>query len=454
MKKEDKSPEFEGAQNELNDAELQMLRSRAEELDDRSIIPPPERKKQNKLIKFAKNNTVATVVVSVLILALISSLILLAVYLGGGVNNDDYTFIYGEGVKAEEIKVKYEDTVINGVLYVDMNKLAEFAGLSVSGSEESMKYIGADDNYIKFTNELEYAVINTARITLPEGQTAIVGGGKCLVPYQVITKAVSGGILFKIDQSKNIVTIKRTTYTVDDVIYNEDVTFTSQNFEVAKTAVYEYDIDITQYLEYIAPEDPTPYLLLVNPSNTLSEDYIPENLSKIPPVYTAKGAEYELEECAYMALTAMLKEMYSELSQTRHAYVTSAYRSYARQNELFEGYVNDYLKSGMSREDAEAIVIKTSARPGTSEHQSGLCVDFMTVSMTSLDNSFEQSSAFEWLSDNAYKFGFILRYPADKSDIVAHSYESWHYRFVGREAATEMYLSDICLEEYLEIKPL
>ena len=171
-----------------------------------------------------------------------------------------------------------------------------------------MKYIGADDNYIKFTHEAEYAIINTARIVLPEGQTAIIGGGRCLVPYQVISKAVSGGILFKMDQSKNIVTIKRATYTVDDVVYNDDVTFTSEKFEVAKTAVYEYDIDIEQYLEYIAPEDPTPYLLLVNPSNTLSEDYIPDTLTRIPSAYTAKGAEYELEACAREALVAMMKE--------------------------------------------------------------------------------------------------------------------------------------------------
>ena len=454
MKKKDRSTAFENSENELNDAELQMLRSRVDELGDRSIIPPPERKKQNKLIKFAKNNTVATVVVSVLVVALISAFILLGIYLGGGENHNDFRFVYGEGAKAEEIKVKYEDIVINDILYVDMNKLAEFAGLSVSGSEESMKYIGADDNYIKFTHEAEYAIINTARIVLPEGQTAIIGGGRCLVPYQVISKAVSGGILFKMDQSKNIVTIKRATYTVDDVVYNDDVTFTSAKFEVAKTAVYEYDIDIEQYLEYIAPEDPTPYLLLVNPSNTLSEDYIPDTLTRIPSTYTAKGAEYELEACAREALVAMMKEMYHDLAATRHAYVTSAYRSYSRQNKLFEGYIDDYVKAGVSREDAEAIVLETSARPGTSEHQSGLCVDFMTLNMTSLNNSFEQSSAFEWLSDNAYKFGFILRYPADKGDIVAHSYESWHYRFVGREAATEMYLSGICLEEYLEIKPL
>ena len=91
-----------------------------------------------------------------------------------------------------------------------------------------------------------------------------------------------------------------------------------------------------------------------------------------------------------------------------------------------------------------------SARPGTSEHQTGLCVDFMTNTMTELDNSFERSRAFEWLTENAYRFGFILRYPKDKEDVTGYNYESWHYRFVGRSAATVIHEKNETLEEYLE----
>ncbi len=453
MKNESKKEQglSESAQ-ELSAQELDMLRSRLGELEDRSAIPPPERKKQNKLIKFAKNNIVATVVIAVLFIALIATLVLVGVYFSAGSEQTgDYLFVYGEGSRAEKIKVGYGECVINDVLYIDMNKVAEFAGLAVSGSEESMKYIASGEQYVKFTNESGYAVVNMSRIVLPEGQTAIVGGGKCLVPYQVLIKLIEGGITFKIDQSERTVSIKRATYTEDDIIYNQDITFTAAYFEVAKTAVYEYDIDVGQYLNYIDPEDSSPYLLLVSPTSPLGEDYVPNGLEKIPAAYTAIGAEYEMVECARQALVAMMREMYDDLAMSAEPYVTSAYRSYARQNELFEGYVKDHMRAGLSREDAELEVLKTSARPGTSEHQSGLCVDLMTVNMTSLDNSFEQTAAFAWLSENAYKFGFILRYPAHKGDIVAHDYESWHYRFVGRDAATEMYLSDMCLEEYLGI---
>ena len=68
-----------------------------------------------------------------------------------------------------------------------------------------------------------------------------------------------------------------------------------------------------------------------------------------------------------------------------------------------------------------------------------------------LDLSFEDTAAFEWLHDNAYKFGFILRYPKDKVSTTGYAYEPWHYRFVGREAATDIHFAGLCLEEYLEL---
>ena len=75
----------------------------------------------------------------------------------------------------------------------------------------------------------------------------------------------------------------------------------------------------------------------------------------------------------------------------------------------------------------------------------------MTNTMTDLDETFEDTAAFRWLSENAYKYGFILRYPSNKTDITGYKYEPWHYRFVGRTVAAEIYNSGLCLEEYLEL---
>ena len=106
----------------------------------------------------------------------------------------------------------------------------------------------------------------------------------------------------------------------------------------------------------------------------------------------------------------------------------------------------------MSREDAKKVVLSYSAYPGTSEHQTGLCVDFITEEMGGdLTVAFEGTQAFAWLSENAHKFGFILRYPKEKESVTGYTYEPWHYRFVGREAATDIHLASLTLEEYLNL---
>ena len=91
-----------------------------------------------------------------------------------------------------------------------------------------------------------------------------------------------------------------------------------------------------------------------------------------------------------------------------------------------------------------------SAPPGTSEHQSGLCVDMHNQIDT--DSSFNGTPAALWLADNCYRFGFVLRFPEDKQEITGITFESWHFRFVGRDVATEMHELGMCLEEYLEYK--
>ncbi|MGM9684076.1 MAG: D-alanyl-D-alanine carboxypeptidase family protein [Eubacteriales bacterium] len=206
---------------------------------------------------------------------------------------------------------------------------------------------------------------------------------------------------------------------------------------------YYYNIDVSNYLEFIDPADASEYLMLVNKTVMLRRDYVPSDLTTITknvsPMHSADY--YQMRSCAVQALYAMLDSMIAD--GVTDIYVSSTYRSYERQEYLF----NYYLQRENGDEEA---VLKYSARPGTSEHQSGLCLDFTTASIDyGVLNVFENTDAFDWLSKNAYKFGFILRYPSDKVDITGYTYEPWHYRFVGRTAATEIYNSGICFEEYI-----
>jgi D-alanyl-D-alanine carboxypeptidase len=150
---------------------------------------------------------------------------------------------------------------------------------------------------------------------------------------------------------------------------------------------------------------------------------------------------------AAKALEALYIEMraagYKDVS------VTSAYRSYSYQNSLFNMYTANEMKAdpSLTLAQAQAITATYSARPGTSEHQTGLCCDMHNLS--SADVAFAKKAAYTWLKDNAWKFGFILRFPEGKEDITGISFEPWHYRFVGRYHAKAIYDAGLCLEEYL-----
>lgn len=130
--------------------------------------------------------------------------------------------------------------------------------------------------------------------------------------------------------------------------------------------------------------------------------------------------------------------------------ICSSYRTNETQERLYTNKKNSYLEQGYSEDDATALAATWVAYPGTSEHQLGLTVDICSIGNQELDSSQEDTATQQWLMANCYKYGFILRYPADKSDITEISYEPWHYRYVGVEAATEMYQKHLCLEEYLE----
>ena len=212
------------------------------------------------------------------------------------------------------------------------------------------------------------------------------------------------------------------------------------------------------------------YLVLANKSHALGESYIPSDLVTLT-CPTNYGKSVELNRRAAEALSLMLKEL--NAAGVTDLLVTSGYRSYQYQSALFNQYLmeesgsitanaiacfgmdyiqKNYLDQGLavlSAKDAQTVVLSYSAYPGTSEHQTGLCVDFITSDMTELETSFANTEAFAWLSNNAYRFGFILRYPEGKEAVTGYTYEPWHYRFVGREAATDIHFGKITLEEYL-----
>lgn len=221
-----------------------------------------------------------------------------------------------------------------------------------------------------------------------------------------------------------------------------------------QTMQYEYTTDVSAWLQYIVTGMDPQYLILANKTNPLNANDIPETVRLTCATNPYNQRDETLNSCAANALYAMLAEMAAD--GVTDIFVTSSYRSYDRQQSLFYGYIDEEMSKNpaLTREQAEQLVLTYSARPGTSEHQTGLCVDFGTNAEYSeagevLTEYFEETAAFRWLIENCYRFGFILRYPEDKVGVTGYTYEPWHYRFVGREAATEIMLRGLCLEEFL-----
>lgn len=203
-----------------------------------------------------------------------------------------------------------------------------------------------------------------------------------------------------------------------------------------------FSSDLAKYERYMNANDEK-YLILVNKSSTINESFTPEKLVAVKDA----SKSIELSETAEMALEAMFIEM--RRAGFNNVFVTSAYRSYSYQSSLFNTYINQEMAKGLSYEKAKENVLTYSASPGTSEHHTGLAVDLMTTSMSDLDESFADEPVYPWLLENAWKFGFILRYPEDKVEVTGYSFEPWHYRFVGRHHAYLIYKQGLCLEEYL-----
>ena len=154
----------------------------------------------------------------------------------------------------------------------------------------------------------------------------------------------------------------------------------------------------------------------------------------------------EIDARAYEPLMQMINDGKEEGLQF---VICSAYRSLDLQTQLFEQEMQKYQSRGMTEEQAYQEAKTSVAVPGTSEHSLGLAVDIVALDYQRLDDGYEQTREAVWLKENAYKYGFILRYPKEKSDITGIIFEPWHYRYVGIEAAKEITERGICLEEYL-----
>ena len=338
----------------------------------------------------------------------------------------------------KKVTLDKDDIYFDNSLYLPISVISDLTDIKVTGDKNEISFIIESNlEYAKFAINSTSVNINGNAIDL--SKNALLINEELYVPFDFFEKNMKGikiefnakenSYEISLDPSNELQFLLKAPALTPPLSESDSIKDTEEPID--------FILDLSSYEEYMNPVDRDEYLILVNTNSPLTREYAPEDLTG--SIFTRSDRDTRtLRKYACLALEAFLKE--AGANGINDVTVTSAYRSYDYQEQLFNNEV-----ALLGSEEAAA---KNVNPPGSSEHQSGLAVDMHNMSAASRE--FAKTNAAKWLADNAHKFGYILRYPADKTDITGISYEPWHFRYVGRYHATKMYELDMCLEEYIE----
>ena len=456
------------ANSELTRAQQKMLRNEKKKRgEDRSQLDPYDKSDLAEARRYVKKNKFKVLFVTLTIIMLLAVLATIVIFViiqaKNGPSKDDYIVSVGD---QEPYELDYDDANEYGQFYFDLKSIANYAELIITGSDGKdgrMTFRCQDKTYVRFVNGDQTAIVNGTPVDVG-GAVHIISAtdkeeSKCLVPFSFIQKMFShnadgksNGLAVQISE-KNEIIIHRISYTNGT---KPPISFSPDSFTVAKNG-YSNAVPTNHVDSETANSLRTTNLTLINKSHTLTPEEISDegmiSLSTLNcPVSDSKSKTDDFfDPIAALALCAMINDANKTLEGDDKILVSSAYRSYSYQEGLHKGYIESEMRPGISEEEAREIAEFFSAPPGASEHHLGLCVDVVDIGHEDkeLSEIFAETPAYEWLSKNAHKYGFILRYPDNKTDITKYSYEPWHYRFVGVQAATIIYNDELTLEEFL-----
>ena len=193
-------------------------------------------------------------------------------------------------------------------------------------------------------------------------------------------------------------------------------------------------LSLDNITHHVASEDNGWNLILVNRNSYIPDDY------QVELTELSNGKKVDSR------IYPELQEMFNDArAQGYGLFVREGYRTQEEQQQLLDEKIEAYENEGKSKSEAKKLAEQWVAIPGTSEHQLGIAVDINADTTKS-----SSDDVYSWLAENAHKYGFIKRYPSDKTDITGVINEPWHYRYVGKEAALEIYSQGMCLEEYID----
>lgn len=252
-------------------------------------------------------------------------------------------------------------------------------------------------------------------------QVAVIGAG-CLV-CGLISGNLFGGMVQKRKSEKQM----------------KEAVAEARKEEQKKTKELEKELE-NVHRQYSKEEEELPWnLTLVNSSHSMKKGYVPK-LTEVAEGYSVDARIAE----------PLINMLNAAEADGMHIIICSAYRSIEKQEQVFNTSVQERLNAGMNYWQAYSDTALSVALPGTSEHGLGLALDLISNQYTELDEKQAETKEAKWLEENCYKYGFILRYPPEKTAETGIIYEPWHYRYVGEEDAKKIMESGVTLEEYLE----
>lgn len=310
------------------------------------------------------------------------------------------------------------------VMDIGENKTLNMAFSSSDYKKENL------DNYVKIDYENQDHLISNINKLLDKGYSV---NEVNLIISKGDDKSVSDFV--KRDKVKYIEEFLSVDYAklenLDRYVEYQD----KENDDAETTVLYvNMDFDKEDYVDPLVIDEFDDYVL-VNKHRQLSSEYVPDDLVTIDEEYVKSDEEIEIERNVAKAFYDMAEAASKEGLELM---VSSGYRSYKDQEEITNTYLELY---------GQNYVDNYVAKPGFSEHQTAMSLDIASKSV----NTFVNSDEYTWMMDNAYKYGFILRYPKSKEDITGYKCEAWHYRYVGKKIAKYIKENNITYDEYYVI---
>ncbi|MBO5649532.1 MAG: D-alanyl-D-alanine carboxypeptidase family protein [Clostridia bacterium] len=358
-------------------------------------------------------------------------------------------FSYKVGT-ASSVTVPYEQMVRGGTLYVNMTPIVSMCGLAVTGDTAELRYISRNGReHVQFIVGSTQVFINGVEERLTAAPYLI--GEDLYVPASFFSSFVTG---ISVNYNKDTQSVSVTQTPLSDgsaemqqlrfVIRSNSPLISLNEFnEFGNTPPIAFTADLSLYEEYMNPKDRDAYLLLVNEQYPLPQSYVPDTVEIVDIRLDGRPLQY-LDFTAERAAHAMIMELAS--NGFSDVNILLGYRSYSKQRNYFETVVADYMKT-MTEEQARIAASSIAQKAGCNPQQAGTSIIMHNLEDTT--TAFSREAAYAWLAENCWKFGYIIRYPADKTAETGMAFQPYFFTFVGRYHAMRIMESGLSMEEYV-----